>query len=397
MVDRIAITGIGIVSALGVGVEQNLEALLNSQSGIKPIRILETIHKDELPVGEIPLTDAELAEKLGFAFDKNWTRTSLLGLLAARQAWNQAGLTKDTQSKKGIVSATTVAGMRKSEEFFYDFIKNGKGEDFIKTHDAGDSTERIADDLGIKDYLTTISTACSSSTNSIMLGARLLKSKTIDKVLVGGTDALSKFTLNGFNSLMILDKQHCRSFDDSRAGLNLGEGAAFLVLERESEVGDKPILGYVEGYANANDAYHQTASSPEGKGAALAMSKALKMAKLKPQEIDYINAHGTATMNNDLSEGLAIQEVFGKDFPKISSTKPFTGHTLGAAGVIESVYSILALNHQVIYPNLNFKTQMKELDFSPQTELIQDIDIQFVLSNSFGFGGNNSSIIFGKH
>lgn len=397
MADRIAITGIGVVSALGLGVEQNFDALLKSKSGIKSIRILETIHKNDLPVGEIHFTDEELAQKLGFVLDKNWTRTSLLGLLAAREAWNQAELSKDKQSKKGIVSATTVAGMRKSENFFYDFIKNGTGEDFIKTHDAGDSTERIADDLGIKDYLTTISTACSSSTNSIMLGARLLKSKTIDKVLVGGTDALSKFTLNGFNSLMILDKQPCRSFDDSRAGLNLGEGAAFLVLERESEVGNKPILGYVVGYANANDAYHQTASSPEGKGAALAMTKALKMAKLKPNDIDYINAHGTATMNNDLSEGLAIQEVFGKNLPKISSTKPFTGHTLGAAGVIESVYSILALNHQVIYPNLNFKTQMKELDFSPQTELMKDIDIQLVLSNSFGFGGNNSSIIFGKH
>lgn len=396
MADRIAITGLGIVSALGLNVEQNYNALLKSQSGIKSIRILDTIHKGELPVGEIPFTDAELAEKLGFALDKNWTRTSLLGLLAAREAWNQAGFSDDCQCKKGIVSATTVAGMRKSEEFYYDFVQNGRGEDFIGTHDAGDSTERIADDLGIKDYLTTISTACSSSTNSIMLGARLLKSKTVDKVLVGGTDALSKFTLNGFNSLMILDKEHCRSFDDSRAGLNLGEGAAFLVLERESEVGDKPILGYVVGYANANDAYHQTASSPEGKGAALAMSKALKMAKLKPNDIDYINAHGTATSNNDLSEGLAIQEVFGKNLPKVSSTKPYTGHTLGAAGVIESVYSILALNHQVIYPNLNFKTQMKELDFSPQTELIQNIDIQFILSNSFGFGGNNSSIIFGK-
>jgi len=397
MVDRIAITGIGVISALGLNVEQNFDALLKSQSGIKAIRILNTIHNGELPVGEIPFTDEELTQKLGFTFNKGWSRTSLIGLLAAREAWNQAKLYKDYKSKKGLVSATTVAGMRRSEEFYCDFIKNGTGEDFISTHDAGDSTEKIADDLGIKDYLTTISTACSSSTNSIMLGARLLKNKVLDKVLVGGMDSLTKFTLNGFNSLMILDKQNCRSFDDNRAGLNLGEGAAFLVLERESEVEDKAILGYVAGYANANDAYHQTASSPEGKGAALAMSKALKMAKLKAEDIDYINAHGTATLNNDLSEGLAIEEVFGKKLPKISSTKPFTGHTLGAAGVIESVFSILALKHQLIYPNLNFKTQMKELNFSPETELLRNLKLNFVLSNSFGFGGNNSSIIFGKH
>jgi 3-oxoacyl-[acyl-carrier-protein] synthase-1 len=397
MADRIVVTGIGVVSALGLSVEQNFDALLKSQSGIKSIRILETVHKNELPVGEIPFTDAELAQKLGFKLDENWSRTSLLGLLAAREAWKQAGLSEDRKSKKGIVSATTVAGMRKSEEFYHDFIKQGEGENFIETHDAGDSTEKIADDLGIRDYLTTISTACSSSTNSIMLGTRLLKNNVVDKVLVGGTDALSKFTLNGFNSLMILDKQSCRSFDETRAGLNLGEGAAFLVLERESEVKNKKILGYIAGYANANDAYHQTASSPEGKGAALAMNQALKMAKLNPKDIDYINAHGTATMNNDLSEGLAIQDVFGKNLPKVSSTKPFTGHTLGAAGVIEAVYSILALNNKVIYPNLNFKTQMKELNFQPQKELIQNIELNYVLSNSFGFGGNNSSIIFGKH
>lgn len=396
MKDRIVITGIGIVSALGLNVEKNLAALKSGQTGIDSIRILETVHKDEFVVGEIPYTDEELANKLGFEIDHSWTRTTLIGMLAAREAWMQSHLVEDKQSRKGIVSATTVAGMRKSELYYGDFIHTGKSDEFISTHDAGDSTEKIADDLGIKDYLATVSTACSSSVNSIMIGARLLKNNLVDKVIVGGTDSLSKFTLNGFKSLMILDSAHCRSFDETRAGLNLGEGAAYLVLERESEVGDKPILAYVAGYANANDAFHQTASSPEGKGAALAMTQAIKMANLKPEDIDYINAHGTATSNNDLSEGMAIEQVF-ENIPKVSSTKPFTGHTLGAAGAIEAVFSILALNEKIIYPNLNFKTQMKELKFSPQTTLIQEVDLQYVLSNSFGFGGNNSSIIFGKY
>lgn len=396
MADRIAITGIGVVSALGIGVEQNLRALLSGKSGIKTIQILDTIHKADLPAGEISLTDEQLAEILGFSLNKNWTRTTLLGLLAAKEAYFQARLNEDSKSKKGIVSATTVAGMRKSEQYYADFILNGSGEDFIGTHDAGDSTEKLADYLDIHDYLTTISTACSSSVNSIMLGARLLKNGIVDKVLVGGTDALSKFTLNGFNSLMILDKQACRSFDETRAGLNLGEGAAYLVLERETEVGEKPILGFVKGFANANDAYHQTASSPEGKGAALAMAQALKMANLNPEQIDYINAHGTATLNNDLSEGLAIQEVFGSNIPMVSSTKPFTGHTLGAAGAIEAVFCVMAMNNGIVYPNLNFQTQMKELNFQPIKELVRDVDLKYVLSNSFGFGGNNSSIIFSK-
>jgi 3-oxoacyl-[acyl-carrier-protein] synthase-1 len=396
MADRIAITGIGVVSALGLNVEENLAALKNKQRGIKSIRFLETIHQNELPAGEIAHSDEELASKLGFKLNDNWTRTSLLGLMAAREAWEQARMPEEKSSRLGIVSATTVAGMRKSEDFYSDFLKEGEGVNFIQTHDAGDSTERIADDLHIHDYLSTISTACSSSANAIMIGARLLKNDRLDKVLVGGTDSLSRFTINGFNTLMILDKEPCRSFDENRAGLNLGEGAAYLILERESEVGDKPILAFVEGYANANDAYHQTASSPEGKGAALAMSEALKNAGLEARAIDYINAHGTATGNNDLSEGMAIQEVFGNRLPKISSTKPYTGHTLGASGAIEAVFSVLTIREKMIFPNLNFKTPMKELNFSPETKLIENVNVNYVLSNSFGFGGNNSTLIIAK-
>lgn len=396
MAGSIAITGIGVVSSLGLSVNENFEALCTGKSGIGSIDILDTIHKNELPAGEIKLTDEQLANKLGLVFDSQWTRTTLLGLHAAREAWKQAQINPSENLRYGIVSATTVAGMRKSEQFYSDFIRNGSGEDFIGTHDAGDSTEKIADDLGIKHYLTTISTACSSSVNSIMMGARLLRNNVVDKVLVGGTDSLSKFTINGFNSLMILDKGACRSFDDSRNGLNLGEGAAYLVLERAADISDKKkILAYVSGYANANDAYHQTASSPEGKGAGLAMKQALSMADLQPEQISYINAHGTATLNNDLSEGLAIEDVFGQNIPKVSSTKPFTGHTLGAAGAIEAVFSVLALQNQLVYPNLNFKTQMKELHFKPVTKL-EKTPLNFVLSNSFGFGGNNSSIIFEK-
>lgn len=396
MNDRIAITGIGIVSALGLNVEENLIALKQGKSGIKPIRILDTVHKNDFLVGEVPFTDNELAKMLNIGDANNWTRTSLLGLMAAREAWINSGITFE-KSKNGIVSATTVAGMRKTEQFYGDFISNRISEEFIETHDAGDSTEKIADNLGIKDYITTVSTACSSSVNSIMLGARLLKNKVVDKVLVGGVDSLSRFTLNGFNSLMILDKNACRSFDENRAGLNLGEGAAYLVLERESDVKNRAILAFVLGYANANDAFHQTASSPDGKGAALAMQKSLKMANINPEDINYINAHGTATSNNDLSEGLAIQYVFRNNLPKISSTKPFTGHTLGAAGAIEAVFSVLSLRNQTIFPNLNFKTQMKELDFKPVDKLLENIELNYVLSNSFGFGGNNSSIIFANN
>jgi 3-oxoacyl-[acyl-carrier-protein] synthase-1 len=394
MAERIAITGIGIISSLGLNAAENFNSLINSKTGIGQMELLESVHK-ELPVAEVKKTDEELARLLQLPYDRKYTRTALLAMLAAQEAWTDA--CADASSKNGVISATTVAGMRTSEGHYVDFKENGGDAFFINTHDAGDSTEKVADLLGIKDYLSTISTACSSSANSFMLGSRLLRAKKLDKVLAGGVDALSKFTVNGFNSLMILDKEHCRSFDDTRAGLNLGEGAAFLVLERASEVeAGRKIYGYIDGYANANDAYHQTASSPDGNGATLAMQNALKMAQLQPGDIDYINAHGTATNNNDLSEGLAIEKIFGDQIPPVSSTKPYTGHTLAAAGSIEAVFVALALENGFIYPNLNFRQQMQELSFSPNTEL-KKAELHHVLSNSFGFGGNNSSIIFSKH
>jgi 3-oxoacyl-[acyl-carrier-protein] synthase-1 len=227
-----------------------------------------------------------------------------------------------------------------------------------------------------------------------MFGARLIRHGLLDRALAGGNDAMSKFTLNGFNTLMILDKHPCKPFDKNRMGLNLGEGAAFLVLESEKALGNRSPICELIGFANANDAYHQTASSPEGYGPFLSMSKALETAGLKPGSIDYINAHGTGTDNNDLTEGIAIERIFGDNIPPVSSTKPFTGHTLGAAGAVEAVISILSLQHQNIYPNLNYKDKIEELKFEPVRELRTGIKLENVLSNSFGFGGNDSTLIF---
>jgi 3-oxoacyl-[acyl-carrier-protein] synthase-1 len=231
-----------------------------------------------------------------------------------------------------------------------------------------------------------------------MLGARLIKSGKLDQVIVGGTDALAKFTINGFKTLMILSDGYNSPFDDARKGLNLGEAAAFLVLESDEIVKkeNKKVLARVSGYGNANDAFHQTASSENGDGAFLAMEKALQVANLKPEQIDYINVHGTATPNNDLSEGRAIVRIFGEEkAPDFSSTKPFTGHALAAAAAIEAVYSVLAIQNNVVFPNLNFKTPMQEFNLIPQTTL-KHKNIEHVLSNSFGFGGNCSTLIFSK-
>lgn len=394
----VAITGMGIISAIGNTVAENYQALVEGKSGIGRISHIDTVHKNEIMVGEVPFSNEELEVQLGLNPDNNYPRTALLGVIAAKQAVADANIPDMTKYRTGLISATSVGGMDHTEQYYYEYLVNEAVQKYIESHHAGDSTQKIAEQLGLRQSLvTTISTACSSAANAIMFGARLIKSGRLDRVIVGGADCLTKFTINGFNTLMILSDTYNTPFDENRKGLNLGEAAAFLVLESDAvvEAENKKVLAYLKGYGNANDAYHQTASSENGDGAALAMEKALKVANLNPNDIDYINAHGTATANNDLSEGRAIQRVFGEVVTDFSSTKAFTGHTLAAAGAVEAVYSVLALQNSIVFPNLNFKTPMKEFNLVPVTSPKKK-ELKTVLSNSLGFGGNCSTLIFSK-
>lgn len=396
MSDRIHITGMGIISAIGNTVEETFQSLSTCKTGIGKINFLKTRHKDEFVVGEIPLSNGQLAE---LAETQLFDRTTLLGMIAAKQALLQARITDVKEARTGFISSTTVAGMPHSELLYKDFFENRYHGNFIDSHFSGVSTNVIAAHLGIEDHVSTISTACSSAANAIMLGARLIRNGILDRVLVGGVDALSLFTMNGFNTLMILDKEWCKPFDEQRKGLNLGEGAAYMMLESEKMVQthSKKSLALLSGYSNTNDAFHQTASSAEGHGAYLAMQKALKVASLAPSQIDYINAHGTGTPNNDSSEGIAMQTIFGSKVPAFSSTKAYTGHTLAAAASIEAVISILSIQHNMIFPCLNRKYQMSDLSIAPVDELQTNVSLNHVMSNSFGFGGNCSSLIFSKN
>lgn len=393
---RVVVTGIGIISSIGNSLQETYHSLINKKTGIGAIDILETKHKKEFLVGEIKLTNEELMEIADVDPAIAWTRTALLGVIAAKQALKDSKI--DNVEDLALVSASTVGGMDQSEKYYKDFLTDAVHSNFIDSHHAGNSTEMIAEQCGIRGYISTVSTACSSSLNSIMFGARLIKSGKTKSAIVGGTDALSKFTVNGFNTLMILDREHCRPFDSTRMGLNLGEGAAYLVLEdMESALADgKKIYAEVTGYSNANDAYHQTASSDNGDGPYLSMKKALEEASLIPEDIDYINAHGTGTDNNDLTEGRALLRLFGENYPPFSSTKAYTGHTLGAAGVIESVISILSLTNEIAIPNINFSNPIEETGVVPVTEPLPIEGMRNVLTNSFGFGGNDSSLVFSK-
>ncbi len=401
---QIYVTGLGLISSIGLNVAQNLTSLINGKSGIGAFEYLSTRHQGILPVGEIKLSNQALADMFEPKESGLGLRNALLSMIAVKEALIHAGLFANDQlaasMRTGLISGTTVGGMDTSEDFYALYLKDpskGRLRNIIH-HDPGAVTDLLARELGFTHFVSTISTACSSAANAIMLGARMIRQGLLDRVVVGGTDALTRFTVNGFNSLMILDKSPCKPFDANRQGLNLGEGAGFIVLESAAATKrrESHILCSLSGYGNANDAHHQTASSPDGRGAFMAMDAALKVSGLSPHDISYINVHGTGTSNNDLSEGIAIKRIFGETPPPFSSTKAFTGHTLAAAGGLEAVYAVLAIQTQQIFPNLRFETPIPALGLVPETSLRTDVPIQHVLSNSFGFGGNCTSLLFSK-
>ncbi|MBZ5858857.1 beta-ketoacyl-[acyl-carrier-protein] synthase family protein [Flavihumibacter profundi] len=398
LVPPVYIAGLGAISAIGNNVAENVLSLQSGRSGIGKIEHLSTLHKEVFPVGEVKSANEELAERCGWTGTNS--RSAMLAYIAAREALLDAGFDGGMPYRTGLVSATSVGGMDLTENFYPAFLENnlsGKLRNVVQ-HECGAVTERVAKALGITEFVTTISTACSSSANAIMLAARMIRHGLLDIAIAGGTDALSKFTLNGFNTLMILDHQLCQPFDQGRRGLNLGEGAGFVVLtsEKVADATRHKKYARLTGYCNANDAHHQTASSPEGIGSYTAMMGAMAMAGLAPGDIDYINLHGTGTQNNDASESTALHRIFGTAYPRMSSTKSFTGHTLAACGGIEAVYSVLSLERQCLFPGLRITTPVIEKPGVMVSAYTPDVALRNVLSNSFGFGGNCSSLIFSQ-
>jgi len=253
MSNAVFVVGAGVISAIGNNVAENLHALETGTAGMNKMTLLDSIHKETLPVAEVKLSNEQLSSITGLP--TKITRTALLSLVAAKEAINNAAInTKGLRT--GFISANSVGGMDKTENFYAEFRSNqntGKLRNVVN-HECGRPTEIVADALGIKNYVTTISTACSSSANAIFLGARMIKNNMLDVVIAGGVDALTKFTLNGFNSLMILDNEFCQPFDENRKGLNLGEGAGYIVMvsEKVAKTLSSKIYCTLSGWCNAN-------------------------------------------------------------------------------------------------------------------------------------------------
>jgi 3-oxoacyl-(acyl-carrier-protein) synthase len=393
--DRIVVTGIGAISAIGNTVAENRVSLVNGKCGMGRLENFPSKFAGLIPVGEIKITTDALKEKLG-ANEPGISRTTLLALHAMNEALAGSRLTEQQVSSfdTALISANTVGGMCLTDERYKDSQKDTPGSEYVSSYDYGSINMYLRKRFGMKGPVNTINTACSSSANAIMYGARLIRNGKARRAIVGGVDSLAKFTINGFNSLHILSNETCTPFDKDRKGLNLGEGSAFLVLEKESDVPGKKMYAALSGYGNANDSFHASSLSENGDGPYQAMKDALSSAKLNPSQINFINAHGTATENNDLVESIAMLRLFEK-VPAFASTKANIGHTLGASGAIEALHCILNLSEQELYPAIHFNKPIPETGLIP-VKSYQKIVLSNIMSNSFGFGGNCSSLIFSK-
>ncbi|MGB0886647.1 MAG: beta-ketoacyl-[acyl-carrier-protein] synthase family protein [Vicingaceae bacterium] len=391
---KVFVTGMGVISAIGNNTAENLTQLRNGKTGIGKAQHLTSNYAKTHPFAEVKYSTAELKANLNLNNTKGFTRTDYIAFTALKEALEVAQLTSQEISSENtaFISASTIGGMCNTDDLYEDANLISEGSEFVESYPGSTHILKIAKEYQLTGIVDAINTACSSSANAIMLGAKLIKSGRATRAIVGGADAIGKFSVNGFNALQIMSDKACAPFDENRKGLNLGEGAAYLILESEELIGNKKTYAEIVGYGNSNDAFHPSSLSEDAIGVAECMSKALNKAAITPQDIDYINTHGTATGNNDMTELTGINKVF-KGFPPFNSTKSYTGHTLAAAGAIEAVYSILSINHNELYPSLNCNTPIQPFNQFPVKNHTKNIQIKTVLSNSFGFGGNCTSLI----
>ncbi len=368
------VSGLGIISAFGPGLPATIKALRANRSAIGPLQLFSLLQEPPLPVGQIDgLDDCQ---------DSLLPRTHRLARIAADQA-----MTGCHQPPEAIIVGTTTGGIASTEVLLR---KQEENKELYRYHGVNTVAEDLAQMVGCKGPAIAVSTACSSGTVAVALGLALLRRGQVQTVLVGGADALCRLTYFGFNSLQLVDRNGCKPFDENRQGMAVAEGAGMLLLTTIKPDGP---CAEILGAGLSCDAYHPATPHPEGQGAYEAMQKALIDAGLRPQDISYINLHGTGTLDNDLAESKAVRRLF-PDPPPLSSIKGATGHSLAASGAIEAVVSVMAVTEGLLPANTNLRKVDPQIGLVPLDNPLQ-FQVRNVLSNSFGFGGNNGSLIVG--
>jgi 3-oxoacyl-(acyl-carrier-protein) synthase len=389
------ITGRGIISAAGCGVARVWRAMVEQQTGLGRLDLFQSPRYAAHPVGQVRDNVDVLAAGV------RGSRSDKLGWIAAHEALLDAGISGSiagtAASRVGVVFGATVGGMLGTEAALAEWLKHQRRRwAALRHHECGGTAELCAERLGATGPCLTLSTACSAGAMAILVAAELIQSNEVDLVLVGAADSLSRLTLNGFGSLLLLDPAGCRPFDARRAGISLGEGAAAMVLEEESAARARGarVLARLAGWGASCDAHHATAPHPEGLGAAKALERAVGRDPARGG-IDFVSAHGTGTRDNDAMEARALRRVLGEPLPPMASVKRFFGHTLAASGLIKAVTCVQSLVEQATPGSPGFETMDPEVNVEP-ARAFQRRSLERVLSNSFGFGGNNVALVFAK-
>ena len=407
---RVVITGLGTINPLGNNVTDTWDKLIKGESGIDTITSFET---NELPVsfaGEVKNFDAN--EYMGKQHARKLDRSSHLSIFATEEALKDANLNPEERlgPNVGIVFGTGIGGIGATEQAVRTYDERGASRInplAITQLMPNSSTGQVAIKYGIEGPSLTITTACAASANAVGEAKNMIQNGVVDMVVTGGTESgTTPMTIGAFAQIRALStnnenpKEACKPFDKNRDGFVMGEGSTVLVIESEESALKRgvEIYGYVAGYGATTDAYHITAPAEGGKGAVVAMQKAIEDAELSINDIDYINAHGTSTPANDKNETAAIKTVFGdKAYDlDISSTKSMTGHLLGGGGAFESMVSVLALQKSIIPPTINLNSPDEECDlnYTPNDAVQKEMNV--AMSNSFGFGGHNGVLVFKK-
>lgn len=396
---RVCVTGLGVLSGLGNNTAEFLEGLLSARSSVGPVTSVSEVEKYRVKVG---------CEVRGFELGdyglERWAShdiTTQRTLAAIAMALADAGIERVPQSANAGLAIATSLGGATSRELFYRRSREGAAPDheLIRNVPCGVIAGNATAHFGLTGPLTTVVTACAAGTNAIGCGLDQIRLGRASMMIAGGVDPFSAISFSGFSVLSSLSPTQAAPFTVERAGLVLGEGAAFAVLENEEHARARGarIYGRVLGYGISNDAYHATSPDPEGGGAIRSMRAALSDAKLSPEQIDYVNAHGTGTEYNDVMEVRAIREVFGAHVSKlaVSSTKSQIGHTLGAAGALEFAATLLAIHHGFVPATVRFSGEplCSDIDFVPN--VVRRQPVRYALSNSFAFGGNTASLVLG--
>ncbi|MBD3922206.1 beta-ketoacyl-ACP synthase II [Paenibacillus sp. PR3] len=397
---RVVVTGLGAVTALGSNVGDLWESVLAGKHGIKPVDQLDM-------TGYMTQIAGEVKEDLVLTHSKKrrvLDRATLFALKASEEALEDAALERSRlKEHAGCVIGTCLGGMNSGELWYRNQDSGNKGNPrLLQEWRLNSIAESLASEWGLGGPVFTFSTACAAGGNALGYAGDLIRAGKAEIMIVGGADALAHMGIAGFHALQSLDHEPCRPYSKDRNGLSLGEGAGILILESEESAVQRGAKIYAEvlGFGLSADGYHPTAPKPDGEGASRAISNALNKNNIAPDQVKYINGHGTGTPKNDSAETNAIKRVFGEAIAslKVSSTKSMIGHLLGAAGAVEGIVTVLSIHHQIIPPTANFTTpdSVCDLDYTPNQPYYSE-NLDYALSNNFAFGGNNCSVLFGNY